>query len=237
MYYLLINEVLNYRINVGKFMGILDIFLKRNEHKKELVENIPKIENEVILQELDALNISTKDILRKHNHRLAFSIFVYLFAYDLKLRIKVANHLAPALSGKDTLHYSEEDFPNLIELQSYFNNFRVTFLSDLSIYFTELYQLASDVLEKETDRNVILATQLFNAAQELDRWYMNQIKEKLEPEENELGEINELHRDLYNQCIDVLDEVKETGFLCFTKVLHANSSKFAMKNTGLKKLV
>ncbi|MHA1984352.1 MAG: hypothetical protein ACW967_08355 [Candidatus Hodarchaeales archaeon] len=217
-------------------MGILDIFFKRNVPKNEVQESIPKIQNEHILQELDALGISTKDVLREHNHRLAFSIFCYLFAYDLKLRIKIANHLAPALAGDKELRYTEEDFPNIIELQSYFNNFRVTFLADLTIYFTELYQVATDILEEETDKNITLSTQLFNAAQELDRWYMNQIKEKLAPEENESGEINELHRDLYTQCIDVLDEVKETGFLCFTKVLHANSSKFAKKNIDDKRL-
>ncbi|KKM89628.1 hypothetical protein LCGC14_1246680, partial [marine sediment metagenome] len=138
-------------------------------------------------------------------------------------------YLIPNPDGNQIKGYSEDDIPDIIELQSYFNNFRVTYLSDLSVYFSELYQVASEILEEETDKNIALSTQLFNAAHQLDKWYMNQIKERLAPKEDKNGPINEHHVQLYDQCLAVLDEVKEAGFICFTKVLHANRNEFSKR--------
>ena len=204
-------------------MGILNLFSSsKGEEETKLKTEVEEVSNEKILQELDALGIWTKELLKRHKHKLLFVIFCYLFAYDLKLRKRISSFLAPLASNNES-NYDEKDIADIIELQSYFNNFRVSILSDLTVYFTELYQVASEIVEKEKEELVLLGTQIFNAAKKIDQWYIQQIHNILKPRKDKTGKINEQWEKMYQECLNVFEEIKEAGLITMKKVLHSNT--------------
>lgn len=200
-------------------------FIHKNENSsntsKRLHEN--RVEatsynptNDEILRELDALHIETTELINRDLHILVFPVFKLLFINDLFLRKTIASQLIPNAFGDIKITYSEEELKQLVELQSYYNNFRITLLSTIASRLIELYDIATELVNKD----LTLATQLFNATKQLDNWYIRQIKEELSPKNRD-----EQHTKMYEECINLLDEVKNTGLQSIQTVLRANLIK------------
>ncbi|HKZ43305.1 MAG TPA: hypothetical protein VJ044_20270 [Candidatus Hodarchaeales archaeon] len=173
-----------------------------------------EVTNENILQELDAIAIISSELLFKHQHRLSFFVFWYLFAYDLSLRKKIAGSLVPNSEGNFDYSFTEQELGNIIELQSFFNNFRVQFLSDISKYLVGLYDNACGIIYN----NLPLGTEIFTVAALIDKWYIQMISRYLAPKQDQ-----EIHQKIYSECQNVLEEVKQTGLECMKRVLIAQT--------------
>ena len=182
--------------------------------------------NDDILRELDAFHIETTELVNKDLHGVVFPVFKLLFVNDLFLRKTIAKQLIPDAFGDIKITYSEEELRQLVELQSYYNNFRIILLSTIANRLVELYDIATELV----DKNVTLATQLFNATKQLDNWYISQIKEKLSPKVED-----EQHIKMYEESISLLDEVRNTGLISMQKVLKANLIK--LRTIGINKTV
>ncbi|MFW9928602.1 MAG: hypothetical protein ACFFD1_04350 [Candidatus Thorarchaeota archaeon] len=180
-------------------------------------------ENMEIQNTLERIIEVIQTLLEKNKHGVVFAVFNELVKKDLHLRKKIAHELFPGISEDYEPWYSPDELQEIIVLQSFTNNYRIALLVSITNYIINKYKEASEIVKKDFDKGTIK----FKGAQDLDYWYISEIKKNLNRLlKNENDEYREFESQLYDEMLQVLTEVSDTGLETMKKMLKEAITKF-----------
>lgn len=183
------------------------------------------IEEQEIIENLDKIVNLSQDLLQDNNHNLVFNIFHHLVKNDLHLRQKIADELFPGAVEEFQPQYSQEELHSIIQLQTFANNFRIALLVKITEFIIEKYRNAVQMVDKDFNQ----ATRDFKFAQDLDHWYIKQIKRSFTESVNPDSEISEFESQMYDEMVQVLAEVSTTGLNSMQRMLKEAMQKYRFK--------
>ncbi len=167
-----------------------DITAKRGEAEQLIVNAVN------ILEENESLYKTARQALRNDDHSRSMEILNYFIENDLALRRIIANKDSP---------YPFKSLKVIIELQSYYNFFRITLLSEVVNYLI----LSYNQVKKHIGTDYDLALEWYKYAQAVNEIYINDVNSilrktlKTGPDEHQLK--------IYNEVVDAFEEVKKIG--------------------------
>ena len=106
-------------------------------------------ENQEIFENLERIISLSETLLENNKHGLVFSIFNHLVKNDLTLRQKIANELFPGPVEDFEPKYSQEELNEIIQLQTFANNFRIALLVKITEFIIECYKEALKTVEED----------------------------------------------------------------------------------------
>ncbi|OLS26721.1 MAG: hypothetical protein HeimC3_08230 [Candidatus Heimdallarchaeota archaeon LC_3] len=180
------------------------------------------IEDQEIIGILERIVSLSQNLLEKNQHVLVFNIFLHLVRNDLHLRKKIAYELFPGAVDDFQPQYTQEELNSIIQLQTFANNYRIQFLVRITDYIVGKYKKATEMVKKDFNEG----TRLFKNAQDLDFWYIKQIKSSFKDSLNLDKSISEFENQMYDEMVQVLTEVSETGLNSMQKILKEALQKF-----------
>lgn len=177
---------------------IEDLSMKRGDSEQLILNAVN------ILEENENLYTSARQALIDDDHARCMEIFNYFIENDLALRRIIADNKSP---------YSFKSLKVIIELQSYYNFFRITLLSEVVNYLILSYNQVKKHIEKEYD----LAIEWYKYAEAINEIYINDLNTilrkslKVSPDEHQVK--------IYNEVVDAFEEVKRIGFQSIRELL------------------
>ncbi|MHA1992464.1 MAG: hypothetical protein ACW981_16820 [Candidatus Hodarchaeales archaeon] len=180
------------------------------------------IEEQEIIENLDRIVNLSEKLLQNNNHGLVFNIFHQLVKNDLHLRQKIADELFPGAVVDFEPQYSPEELNSIIQLQTFANNFRIALLIKITEYIINKYKNATQMVEDDFNQ----ATRDFKYAQDLDHWYIKQIKRSFKESVKPNEDISEFESQMYDEMVQVLSEVSTTGLNSMQKMLKEAMHKY-----------
>ena len=171
--------------------------------EKDSISTTTRGENEQLIintvdirKENESLYNSALHELREDNHTRVMEILNYFIENDLYLRRIIADQFNP---------FGFISLKIIIELQSYYNFFRITLLSDVVNYLVLSYNQVKKYIKSDYD----LAFEWYKYAETLNEVYIYDINtilrqtKKVAPDEHQVK--------IYNEVVDAFEEVKKIG--------------------------
>ena len=150
-----------------------------------------------ILEENESLYNQAKKALRDDDDpKRCMEILNYFIENDLALRRIIANKDSP---------YTFKSTKIIIELQSYYNFFRITLLSEVVNYLVLSYNQVKKYINKDYD----LAFKWYKYAEIINELYIDDLNEILHRTQTE--SLDEHQVKIYNEVFDAFEEVKKIG--------------------------
>jgi hypothetical protein len=181
-----------------------------------------EIEEQEIIENLDRIVNLSQKLLQNNKHGLVFNVFHQLVKNDLHLRQKIADELFPGAVADFQPQYSPEELNSIIQLQTFANNFRIALLVKITEYIIEKYRNATQMVEDDFNQ----ATRDFKYAQDLDHWYIKQIKRSFKESVKPNEDLSEFESQMYDEMVQVLSEVSTTGLNSMQKMLKEAMHKY-----------
>ena len=217
---------------IKKILGDEDIqgleSIKKGKKGKE--ENIDTARNQKqqlivntvnILEENESLYTTAVKELRNDNHTRCIEILNYFIENDLHLRRIIADTDNP---------FGFESLKVIIELQSYYNFFRITLMSEIINYLVLSFNQVKKYIKKDYD----LSFKWYKYSETLNELYIYNFNELLRKNTTDETQMPDEHqRKIYSEVIDAFEEVKKIG-LQSIRVLMQQTVKNVTKPSNLR---
>lgn len=168
---------------------------KRGESERLLLLDMEKRTIDILEENEDLYN-QAKTALREDNPQRCMEILNYFIENDLTLRRIIANKESP---------YTFKSTKIIIELQSYYNFFRITLLSEVVNYLVLSYNQVKKHIKSDYD----LAFKWYKYAETINEFYIDDLNEILH--RNQTETLDEHQIKIYNEVFDAFEEVKKIG--------------------------
>ena len=149
-----------------------------------------------ILEENEGLYNNARKALQDDNHARCMEILNYFIQNDLALRRIITNKESP---------YSFKSLKVIIELQSYYNFFRITLLSEVVNYLVLSYNQVKKAIKKDYD----LAFKWYQYAEKVNELYIYDLNNILRKNLKDTADEHQVK--IYNEVVDAFEEVKRIG--------------------------
>lgn len=177
-----------------------------NKDKIDIGEGLPRgkddqlIVNTVdILEENETFYKTAVHELRQDNHQRCMEILNYFIENDLYLRRIIADDETP---------FGFVSLKIIIELQSYYNFFRITLMSEIINYLVLSFNQVKKYIKKDYD----LSFKWYQYAETLNEIYIYNFNELLRKTNSEKEKLPDEHqRKIYSEVVDAFEEVKRIG--------------------------
>lgn len=189
-----------------------EIEASRGEKERLIINTVD------ILEENQSLYNSAIHELHEDNHTRCIEILNYFIENDLYLRRIIADRNNP---------FNFNSLKVIIELQSYYNFFRITLVSEVVNYIVLSYNQVKKHL-KDLD----MAFKWYKFAETLNETYIYDIEAILKRSEKEQT-FDEHQEKIYTEVVDAFEEVKKIGILAI-QVLMRQTLKNVTKPGTLK---
>ena len=198
--------------------------MSTSDSDNRLIQGI-NVEDQEIIGILERIVSLSQKLLENNHHGLVFNIFNHLVKNDLHLRKKIASELFPGAVDDFQPKYTQEELNSIIQLQTFANNYRIQFLVSITEFIIDKYKKAIEMVKKDFNEG----TRLFKNAQDLDYWYIKQIKRSVKDSLKKDQETSEFEEQMYDEMVQVLTEVSETGLNSMQKILKEALHKYRFK--------
>ena len=158
------------------------------------------INNEVFLLLMDEINIKISNLIKQKKHNLILNIFVYYLENELYLK-KLLNRF----KNKKIHNYNLRKYREILELQNYYNNFRILLISQIAEYMTQTF----NKLQRMIDFDLLKSLKYFTYYEKVLNFYIENFKYKMHSEYNKISNINSEKMIQYNQTLKIFIELKE----------------------------
>ena len=173
------------------------------------------------MKELEEIYNEGLRLFEDENYLATWKVFKYLFENDLLLKKRILR----VLNSSNKTMVSEKELNEMIELQGFFSNFRISLLEVISKRLVNLYDDALNYAETDIKKSSSLAIK----AKYIYRYFTNKLQE--------YQNSDDLHQNqMYKTSMETLTIVKESGerFLSNLQELYAEDGE---KKTTYRKPV
>lgn len=186
-----------------RIRDLLTFKLSQNKNDDELIDN------SVVLKENEEIYTLAYEELYKRNHKKVVQTLLYFIENDLYLRRNISKIIHDNSEESEYL-MDEVTFSQHVELQSYYNSFRTTLISDIVTYLIESY---NNVAKNIEDYDV--AAMWYVYSDKVNEFYIKSLKHDLE---------NNKHTDehlikLYREVIDAFEEVRKLSYRTMRRLM------------------
>lgn len=171
------------------------------ESVNEIKQNTPGInyslfQNVDVLKELEEIYNEGLILFEEENYLATWKVFKYMYDNDLSLKKRILRVLSP----ENDILVSEKELKEMIELQGFFSNFRISLLETISTRLVNLYDEALKYAETDFKKSSSLAIK----AKDIYRYFTNKLQEYENSDDHHQIQ-------MYKTSMETLTIVKESG--------------------------
>lgn len=190
---------------VKKILGVDDKESDSKDVKGSSIETKRSKKEHLIINTVDIMeenqslyNTAVKELREKDNHTRVLEILNYFIENDLYLRRIISD-------DDSSQTFNEVSLKIIIELQSYYNFFRITLLSEVVNYIVLSYNQV-----KKNLKDYDIAFKWYKYAETINEAYIYDIDMILKKSTKDQG-ADEHQEKIYAEVVDAFEEVKKIG--------------------------